>query len=204
MEKCFKDFSLEKGEISVAFNGGKDSIAMLHLMHAVAKAKNKAALTDKLQALYIREKEPFEEVEDFIEECSVRYNLNLVTIEAPMKEALATFLQQRPSVKAMVLGTRQGDPGSQGQGHFSPTNGDWPKVVRVNPVIHLEYSHVWTFIRGLSLPYPGLYDQGYTSLGNRNNTKPNPKLAFQTPDGKTAYNPAYELADGSYERSGRG
>jgi hypothetical protein len=37
---------------------------------------------------------------------------------------------------------------------------------------------VWTFIRGLCLPYPALYDRGYTSLGSPHDTEPNPALRW--------------------------
>ena len=126
------------------------------------------------------------------------YNLDLVTIQASMKEALGSMLEQRPTIKAMLMGTRLGDPGSKGQSHFSPTDGSWPKVMRVNPILHWEYPHVWTFLRGLSLPYPVYYDQGYTSLGGIHNTSPNPHLA-----NGDKFRPAYELEDGTLERAGR-
>jgi hypothetical protein len=32
---------------------------------------------------------------------------------------------------------------------------------------------VWEFLLGCQLPYCGLYDEGYTSLGNKSNTVPN-------------------------------
>ena len=53
------------------------------------------------------------------------------------------------------------------QSTFSMTDGDWPRVMRVNPIFGWGYGHVWRFVRGLSLEYPSLYDQGYTSLGNK-------------------------------------
>ena len=43
---------------------------------------------------------------------------------------------------------------------FSPTDGDWPSMMRVNAIINWNYSHVWDFIRGLYLPYCSLYDRG--------------------------------------------
>ena len=43
--------------------------------------------------------------------------------------------------------------------YFSPTDGDWPAVMRVHPVLDWSYAQVWAFIRGLGLPYPSLYDQ---------------------------------------------
>ena len=75
--------------------------------------------------------------------------------------------------------------------------------MRINPVLHWDYSDIWTFIRNLSVPYPDLYDKGYTSLGSRNNTKPNPHLAVTEKSGKIVYKPAYELKDSSLERAGR-
>ena len=43
-----------------------------------------------------------------------------------------------------------------------------------------------------------LYDQGYTSLGEKHNSVPNPELKLE--DG---YRPAYELQDGANERLSR-
>lgn len=189
-------------EVAVAFNGGKDCIAMLHLVHAHLKMHHPEH-KEKLQALYVHDNHSFAEVEEFIRDSSKLYDLDLVAINAPMKQALEKMLSDNPQVKAMVMGTRKGDPGSRNQSQFSPTDGNWPKVMRVNPVLHWEYRHVWTFLRGLYLPYPGLYDRGYTSLGTEKNTEPNPNLAFQDDHGKIKYRPAYELDNGLLERAGR-
>lgn len=185
-------------EIAIAFNGGKDCMVLLHLTFSLWQQKHPEK---QLQALYIQEKEPFEVVEEFIESTAKTYNMDLITIPMPMKEALEKLLQMRPKVRAILMGTRIGDPGSKGQGHFSPTDGDWPSVMRVNPIMDWNYQHVWTFLRGLTLPYPILYDQGYTSLGAKTNTCPNPHLAIPN---SNQFKPAYELLDGSLERAGRG
>lgn len=190
IKDCFEKY--DKNQVAIAFNGGKDCMVLLHLTQALFK--------HKLQALYIRDKDPFPNVEEFIQDCEKNYDLDLMTIQASMKDALAKMLHDRPNVKAILMGTRMGDPGSQYQSHFSPTDGDWPSVMRVNPIIDWKYSQVWTFLRGLCLPYPKLYDQGYTSLGGKTNTSPNPHLLL--PNGK--YKPAFELQDGSQERAGRG
>lgn len=198
LEKCFQDFKPE--EVSVAFNGGKDNIAMIHLVHAFLQ---KQQWKGKLDALYIEEPDPFTEVEEFMREAEKSYNINLVKIKGPMKSALSEFLKSRPNVKAMVLGTRKGDPGSHNQGAFAPTDGDWPALMRVNPVLDWNYHDIWTFIRGLSVPYPTLYDKGYTSLGSKSNTAPNPNLSFKDSKGQVLYKPAYELENGNQERAGR-
>jgi hypothetical protein len=53
--------------------------------------------------------------------------------------------------------------------------------------------HPRSFIRQLNLPYPALYDRGYTSLGDRRNTAPNANLMVTDADGKTR-SPFYELS----------
>ena len=83
------------------------------------------------------------------------------------------------------------------------TDGDWPRVMRVNPILSWDYHQVWRFIRALSLPYPSLYDQGYTSLGNPDNTQPNPALATTNSTGEVKFQPAYTLQDPGLERQGR-
>jgi FAD synthetase len=190
--------------VAIAFNGGKDCMVMLHLTFAHLRQEypdNSA----KLQALYIYESDPFKEVESFIQDSRILYDLDLVSIQGPMKGALTQMLLNRPNIKAMLMGTRIGDPGSKGQINFSPTDGDWPSLMRVNPILEWEYKQVWTFLRGLTLPYPTLYDHGYTSLGNKRNTCPNPNLAISADDlENTKFKPAYQLEDGSLERAGRG
>ena len=131
------------------------------------------------------------------------YNLEIVELGRPMKEGLQSMLNARPHIHAAILGTRNGDPNASSQKKFSPTDADWPKLMRVNPIIMWKYQDIWTFIRGLNLPYPGLYDRGYTSLGDRKNTSPNPELKVIDSQGNVSYKPAYTMEDGALERNGR-
>jgi len=124
-------------------------------------------------------------------------------VKGPLKPGLGRMIAEDPSIQATVLGVREGDPGSSYISTFSPTDGDWPKMMRVHPVLAWQYSDVWTFLRGLSIPYPVLYDQGYTSLGNPENTIRNPALAYTDPLGETRFHPAHMLKDPAMERKGR-
>lgn len=90
------------------------------------------------------------------------------------------------------------------------TDGTWPKLMRINPIIDWYYMDVWNYLLAKKVPYCKLYDQGYTSLGNKKNTKPNKALAYYTStDGieknvSLSYRPAYELRDSdALERAGR-
>lgn len=77
-----------------------------------------------------------------------------------------------------------------------------------------DYGHVWHFLRTYNLPYCSLYDRGYTSLGSKTNTFPNPALQRKCSNltitdnapNRTEdipYWPAYMLSDWKLERSGR-
>ena len=198
MEECYRKFS--PGSVSVCFNGGKDCVVMLHIAHAVHQ---NLFQQKKMKSFYVKEEETFAEVESFMSDTIERYSLDNKVYQQPIKAALSQMLAADPEVKATVLGVRKGDPGADRMNSFSPTDGDWPAVMRVNPVLNWDYRHVWRFIRSLSLPYPSLYDQGYTSLGRPDNTQPNPALAYTNSAGETMYRPAYSLQDPSLEREGR-
>ncbi len=71
------------------------------------------------------------------------------------------------------------------------------------PILDWGYVQVWEFLKGLELPYASLYDEGYTSLGEMDNTRKNPHLRVEQPDGNITYLPAYELKNEEYERESR-
>jgi len=133
-----------------------------------------------------------------------------------MKRALETYKSKFPHVKGILIGTRRTDPYCDKLKFRHLTDQGWPEFVRINPIINWSFSDVWVFLKRLDVPYCSLYDQGYTSIGSTYNTFKNPALAIQSiSDGdetaclngvqpKLKYRPAYELADGALERSGRG
>lgn len=52
----------------------------------------------------------------------------------------------------------------------------YPAFKRICPIIDWDYSTVWKFIKDYKIPYCKLYDEGYTSVGNKKNTKKNHHL----------------------------
>lgn len=62
-----------------------------------------------------------------------------------MKEAFALYLEKRPEVRAIFVGTRRTDPHGgklSGEG-FDVTDRGWPVFMRVHPVIDWHYAEVW-------------------------------------------------------------
>ena len=124
-----------------------------------------------------------------------------------MKEAFAAYLSDYPAVKAIFVGTRRTDPHGAALKSFDPTDRGWPPFMRIHPVIDWHYAEIWAFIRELGIPYCGLYDMGYTSLGGTTDTHPNPALKGDPGGGgvveEGGYRPAYELVEDGEERLGR-
>jgi hypothetical protein len=62
----------------------------------------------------------------------------------PMKEAFRKYLEEKPTVKAIFVGTRRTDPHGALLTHFDPTDHGWPPFMRVHPVIDWHYAEIWT------------------------------------------------------------
>lgn len=198
-----------RDELSLSYNGGKDCLVLLILilvcLPAVTTTADPEIAADgpppPLQAIYIAPPDPFPEVEDFVAASAARYHLDLARYALPMRLALEAYQADRPAVKAVFMGTRRTDPHNEFLEPFSPTDGDWPRLMRVNPILDWHYQDIWAFIRHLDIPFCTLYNRGFTSLGGTRNTRPNPALALAG-DPK-AFRPAYELVRDDEERLGR-
>lgn len=189
-------------ELCIGFNGGKDCTALLHLYCSIIH-KFCPERKHTLKAVYIKDEHSFDEVDQFMTDSVERYNLKMITLTGRMKAALWKLKEEHPTVKAVIMGTRRTDPYSSNYKEFSPTDKDWPPLMRVNPILDWSYHEVWSFLRALHLPYCVLYDRGYTSLGNMNNTTRNEQLSYTDDRGTKRYRPAYMLLTEELERNGR-
>ncbi|KAJ2037422.1 FAD1 flavin adenine dinucleotide synthetase [Coemansia sp. RSA 376] len=189
--------------LALSFNGGKDCTALMHLVRAalykhMTDCGDATGSSAPLVSLYIQYKKSFPEMDAFVERSIAHYDLELVKRGGPMKQGLQSFKESYPEIQGIFVGTRRDDPYGDKLQFFSPTDPDWPQFMRVNPILDWTFDDVWGFMRQAGVPYCCLYDQGYTSLGDVDSTTRNPALLK---NGK--YQPAWTLANGELERSGR-
>ncbi|KAJ3437715.1 fad synthase [Anaeramoeba flamelloides] len=193
--------------LSLSYNGGKDCLTILDLLHSIATGKIPTKLPDKeklkeIFVFYLHNEDDFEEMEQFVETSLNRYgffNYKKVTTNS-LKRGFVQILKNNPSRKAILLGTRVADLKGRKQAIFAPTDGDWPEAIRISPIMQWHYSNVWEYIRKNQVKYCLLYDKGYTSLGLKSQTKPNPLLKKKNNGG---FLPAWKLSEKSFEREGR-
>jgi len=198
--------------VTSSFNGGKDAVACLHLQRAALagyctdfRPEKSPVQVWRVEAIFFIIDDEFPEVRDFVETVADAHDLALDRLQCGWIEGLRSRIPETNpesglvASRAFVLGTRAGDPNAAGQQHFGPSSSWMPPFMRVNPIIDWSYAEVWEFLRGFDLPYCSLYDKGYTSLGKRADTMPNP--ALRRDDG--TYAPAYMLDCSELERAGR-
>ncbi|CAJ0945567.1 unnamed protein product, partial [Mesorhabditis belari] len=132
-----------------------------------------------------------------------KYNIVVMELPGPLIIGVSSLKEQRPQIVPVLMGSRASDPnGKYMKSKVEWTDSDWPRVLRVCPILPWSYQDVWMMLRGLCVHYCQLYDQGYTSLGGRETTVPNEMLRIES-SGNIRYCPAYTLNDGNEERKGR-
>lgn len=186
----------------IAFNGGKDCTLLLFLvLSRIACLRNTAG---SIRLMYIKDTtdETFPEVADFVEKTKKEMRLESIEVESGnMKDSLMKIVDEHPEVRGIFMGTRATDPNAGWMDYFCQTSPGWPKMELIAPILHMTYADVWRVIRGLGIDYCSLYRRGYSSIGSRSSTRPNPALRVG-PD-SNEYLHADQLEDVSKERLGR-
>lgn len=192
----------ESREIFLSFNGGKDCTVLLHMFVSLFSNRHP---DESLLCLYIQPENPFDEIETFIRDCEKLYRVRVETIRGTVKESLADICHRYPYLKAVVMGCRRTDPYCSDLNAFQKTDLGWPQLMRINPLLEWTCKDVWDYLHQKKVPYCSLYEKGYTSIGDRTNTVPNPFLKrTNTITGKDEFLHADQLInEDEHERAGR-
>ena len=190
VRKAFEQFG-DTGALALAFNGGKDCLVVYQLVKAYCERTNKHMPA----IVYFKGEDEFPEMIEFLHETLDRHNLPLKIFYEGVKKGLADL--QKDGIQAVFMGQRITDPYAP-PSHFAKTDEGWPDIIRINPILSLDYASVWKFLKGTKTRYCALYDDGYTSLGPKSKTSRNSLLYSQ---GK--HRSADELELTESERQGR-
>ncbi|RLV93426.1 hypothetical protein JA1_002478 [Spathaspora sp. JA1] len=192
-------------EIAISYNGGKDCHVMLILLLATIHQKFSSSNNPsfnflprdyKLDSIFINSEPQFPELLQFIQKSTTYYYLNPIIIKSSLREGFEYYINKiNPNIKSIIIGIRYSDPYGNNLHYEQPTDHNWPKFLRLHPILHWNYIDVWDFLIGCNLDYCEMYDQGYSSLGGINKTVPNPYLKSES-----GYLPAYMLTEQADER----
>jgi len=206
----------EDGRVFVSFNGGKDATVVLQLLiYVLHKKQQSSLLGTTIKVMYFDDPHQFPEIEEFIQKSLDSLGVVPVTFNCSFKEGIERAIDCY-HMKAVLMGVRIGDPYTDDAEHFHPSTANYPAFMRVYPALQWTYEQVWKFLRECEVPYCSLYDQGYTSIGNINDTVPNPALLIGNGDSSennkvegvdgvsgVRFHPAYMLSDSMLERECR-
>ncbi|XP_017853356.1 FAD synthase [Drosophila busckii] len=202
IESTLQIYKLE--ELIFCFNGGKDCTVLLDVLMRYLQQQNIDSRS--IPMLYIESHDSFADIDEFVANCVQRYQVQLIKYQQPLMSALKHMTEDMPEIKAVFMGCRNTDPYCDKIKPMQPTDNGWPAMMRLNPLLEWSYHDIWHYIHIHNVPYCSLYDRGYTSIGHRNNTLPNPHLLFDScanKDTPACYKPAWELVDATQERAGR-
>lgn len=188
----------------VSFNGGKDSTVLLHLMLDMGLKPHLIWFEDPLE---------FPEVIEFVHEIIHKYKLTYETFRCSFEEGMRQLSSS--DVKYVFMGQRKQDPKGETLQTVSKCTYEGIDIQLVNPLLEWTYENVWKYLlrgdnrgdnkgdEGDNREYCKLYKEGYTSLGNTQNTVPNPHLFFSAGTHSGEYLHASQLQHSEYERAGR-
>ena len=201
----------KRQRIALSFNGGKDCTVVLHLLLAAladcssSTTTTSTQLIDSILPFYFSTDDVFEEELKFVHSTAAQYfggEKNLLTMKDVSNTNGVTTLVEQYGIKAFLMGTRSTDPdGKWLNGVFWPSSKGWAPFMRINPCLDWTYRDIWIFLRFFNIDYCSLYDKGYTSIGTKSTSNPNPLLKKE--DGQQQHHPAYMLVQSSQERAGR-
>lgn len=198
----FCDHETETNFLSISYNGGKDCQVLLILYLASLYKKYAQHLQSvklrKIYAVYLKTYENFDSLLKFIESSCLEYQLQLYVtqtagMETALREYLASLKLEHQEQTGILLGTRATDARNYTMTTIQPTDKNYPKFIRLQPILNWKLANIWSFLLYSDEPHCELYDLGYTSLGKPCETVPNPWLINNADNGNLTNISAFDF-----------
>lgn len=158
--KSFKKF--KNDEIAVAWTGHKDSTVLLHIVKSILVSNPVLAFTNITG-------DEFPEALKFIKKISKKWGIKVIIINNLDKIAAIEEGVKKYRIKAYISAIRRDENiARKKETYFSKRK----THLRVHPLLDFTESDIWDYIKQNKIPYLKLYDQGFRSLGEAENTKP--------------------------------
>lgn len=180
-----KSFKIYKKKVAVAWTGGKDSTMLLHIIKSCFNN------TIPFPVMFNDSTMEFEEIYQFVEMISNKWNLNLLVVEhlkTDLKEFYVTHnlkekekFSRKMKINALNHALKQYNlsgylvairsdehPARSKEKYFSHRKDH----IRIHPILRFTERDIWEYIKKFKVPYVSLYDEGYRSLGEKPFTEP--------------------------------
>jgi phosphoadenosine phosphosulfate reductase len=166
--------------LAVAWTGGKDSTALLHMIRSVYGRV-------PVRVLFGDTGVHFQEVYDFRDRLAKEWDLDLIiarndeairTIDIAkdreqcchlLKTVATNMAVKKHGLKAIMAGIRWDEQEARANEKYFSERKDH---VRVHPLLHFTEKEIWRYLNENNVPHNPLYDKGYRSIGCRPCTKP--------------------------------
>ena len=183
----------------VSFNGGKDSLAAYLILkyylyciendinyshfeslNKFKENQNKIVL-NKVVFLYFVSDKHFESEEDYVINFAKKEKIKIFYCYSSYVNGL-NYLLKKFDIHTIIMGTRNNDiKNTEIINEISKTliqksTKPFPEFDRFYLVFNFSYNEIWRLILFLNSDYLDLYDKGYSSIGDRYNTKINQYL----------------------------
>jgi 3'-phosphoadenosine 5'-phosphosulfate sulfotransferase (PAPS reductase)/FAD synthetase len=179
-----------QGDVWFSFNSGKDNTACFFMTAAVLYRRSGYKSKDfRLKSLTFEEEDPFVECESYMDDLKRIFRMEVLALKNSenltkskfMKAGMVKLVQEH-KLRAVIMGSRKTDPYCGNLTHFSKssTEDGWSAFIRVLPIIDWDFKEIWKFFNECKVPYCSLYDKGFTYLGDRQDSVPNPYLRTKT------------------------
>ena len=183
----------------VSFNGGKDSLAAYLILkyylyciendinyshfeslNKFKENQNKIVL-NKVVFLYFVSDKHFESEEDYVINFAKKEKIKIFYCYSSYVNGL-NYLLKKFDIHTIIMGTRNDDIKNTLNSNIisnsliESSTKPFPNFNRLYLVFNFSYNEIWRLILFLNSDYLDLYDKGYSSIGDRYNTKINQYL----------------------------